>query len=494
MRRTLVFALVLSFTLFGFISTATAQRVIPKAEITPDPLEFSDTRAGTTSDTETLTVTAADGILPLYIFSVTLADSDHFTVVSDGCSNAFLFEEESCDVHVSFSPAGSGHYVTSTTVLSLSREIVDTSVVEGQGVSPRAVLSASAIAYGDQTINKSSHPHEVTLTNAGNMALAITSIETDAPFAVTDDCGDTLAVDATCTLLATFTPTATGAVTGTVTITDDASDSPQTIALTGTGIEQGHPDPSFSRHAVAFAGQTVGTTSTAEEVTLANTGTAALTIDSIVASGNFAVADDCGATLAVDATCTLSITFTPSAVGTFSGTVTITDNATDSPQTIALTGTGTSSGSPSVSLSATNIDFGNVEKGSTSDVQTVTLTNSGSENLAVSSVTLAGESNSSGFSHTDSCHGESIAPGGTCTIALTFAPPAEGTYDSVLEVTDDAADSPQQILLSGTGTQGGGGGGSGGGCALVSSAGANPSALAMLLMAMGILAYRRKKY
>jgi hypothetical protein len=91
---------------------------------------------------------------------------------------------------------------------------------------------------------------------------------------------------------------------------------------------------------LTFAGQTVGTTSAAQPVTLTNNGPGSLTITSITSSGDFSETDNCGGALAASSSCTINITFTPTATGTRSGTLTVNDSAFITPQTVALSGTG----------------------------------------------------------------------------------------------------------------------------------------------------------
>src|SRR5206468_10215243 len=110
---------------------------------------------------------------------------------------------------------------------------------------------------------------------------------------------------------------------------------------------------SLSQTALAFKTQLVGTTSRQQSVTLTNTGGATLTISSIAASGDFVQRNDCGSSLPAGESCTIRVAFKPSAKGGRTGSVTITDDATNSPQTIALTGTGTV-----VQLSPSALDFG----------------------------------------------------------------------------------------------------------------------------------------
>jgi hypothetical protein len=100
------------------------------------------------------------------------------------------------------------------------------------------------------------------------------------------------------------------------------------------------PSATLSPTALAFGAQGLQTASTPQPVSLTNGGTAALNLSSIVATGDFSQMNSCGGSLAAGSSCTVNVTFTPTASGTRSGTITISDNAPNSPQTVALSGTG----------------------------------------------------------------------------------------------------------------------------------------------------------
>jgi len=187
-------------------------------------------------------------------------------------------------------------------------------------------------------VGTSSSAQRVTLKNTGSAVLTITSITVSGDFSQTNTCGSSLAASASCTLSVTFKPTATGTRTGAVTITDNANPATQTISLTGTGVSSGRVF--LSPASLTFPAQAVGTSSTAQSVTLSNTGSAALSITGITASGDSSQTNTCGSSVAANANCTLSVTFNPTAAGTRTGAVTIADDAVGSPQTVPLTGTG----------------------------------------------------------------------------------------------------------------------------------------------------------
>jgi hypothetical protein len=202
---------------------------------------------------------------------------------------------------------------------------------------------------------------------------------------------------------------------------------------------------------LTFANQAVGSTSAAQTVTLTNTGTAALSVTSIALTGanpgDFTQTNGCGSSIAAGAKCTISVTLKPIATGTRTAAVTLTDNASGSPQAVSLTGMGAA---PVASLSPTSLTFGNEPVGTISAPYAVTLKNTGNAALNITSTAITG-ANAIDFTEDDSCS-SSVAAGGNCTIAILFSPSAIGTRAASLTVTDNGGSSPPLIPLSGTGT------------------------------------------
>src|SRR5207249_3905534 len=255
-------------------------------------------------------------------------------------------------------------------------------------------LSPTSLSFGNQTVGTASTAHVVTLKNTGTATLAISGITHTVGnfyFGPGATCISTLAAGASCTFSVVFKPATTGTLTGTVTVTDNATGSPQKVSLSGSGVSSGTPAPavSLSPTSLSFGNQTVGTASAAHVVTLKNTGTATLAISGITHTvGNFYFGPGatCISTLAAGASCTFSVVFKPATTGTLTGTVTVTDNAAGSPQKLSLTGSGVSSGTPApaVRLSPSALSFGNQTVGTASAVKYVTLTNTGNATLTFS--------------------------------------------------------------------------------------------------------------
>ena len=208
---------------------------------------------------------------------------------------------------------------------------------------PAVALSPQSLNFGNQAINNSSQAQTVTLVNAGSAPLNISGIAATGQFSQTNDCGSVVpAGGGACTIQVTFTPTQTGSVTDQVTVSDDAAGSPQSITVSGAGVTSAGT-LSVSPASLTFAAFTVGQTSPAQTVQLSNTGHTAVTIASITASGDFTETNTCGtlpAVLNVGSTCSISVTFTPTATGTRTGGLTIEDDASNTPQGASFSGTG----------------------------------------------------------------------------------------------------------------------------------------------------------
>jgi hypothetical protein len=213
------------------------------------------------------------------------------------------------------------------------------------------VVSPASLDFGTQLVGATTAPQTVTLTNNNATALAITSIAvvaTAPPAAATDfaiapggTCAASLPAGMSCTVNVVFTPSVASAESAKLVFTDADPSSPQFATLTGTGTNSA-PVVLLTPTSLNFGGQLVTTTSSpAKMITLKNNGNATLNIMSIASSGDFAETNTCGASLAATMSCTISVTFTPTATGARNGTITITDDANGSPQSVPLTGTGT---------------------------------------------------------------------------------------------------------------------------------------------------------
>lgn len=327
------------------------------------------------------------------------------------------------------------------------------------------------LSFPSTNVGSTSTAQTVTITSTGVSALRTTSFSTSsAEFDIVSGgtCvaagtvagyNTTTAAYSSCTLRVSFSPTAGGARTGTLSVvTTDPAAVNKTVSLSGTGADGALPVASISPSSLSYGAVTVGTQSATQTVTLSNTGAAALNITSIASSStDFTLA---GGTCAVgtpvaasSGSCTVMLRFAPQSAGAKSGMLSIAHNASGSPSTVALSGSGSAT-SPVAQGSPTTLSFSQAV-GSTSAAQTVTLSNTGSAALSVSAVALSGThaSNYLIASGTTCTAGSSVAAGSSCVVKISFTPSAVGARTASLGIThDDTAHSPSTVSLSGTGT------------------------------------------
>ena len=202
---------------------------------------------------------------------------------------------------------------------------------------PLACFSKTSVSFGGVYIN-TTLDSSLTMTNCGGAVMNIGAVTAAAPFSVTSDCGATLDAGASCTVTVTFSPTAVGNFAGTLKVSDDAGASPQLIRLNASGVVAVMQMTNYSS---TFSPQLVGVTSPFGLLAIKNTGGGTMTISNVAISGDFAIiSNSCGAQLYGLASCAIRMTFTPTAVGVRTGTITIQDNASGSPHSANFSGTG----------------------------------------------------------------------------------------------------------------------------------------------------------
>jgi hypothetical protein len=422
----------------------------PVARVSLTSLAFGDQIISTPSTSKPVTLTNT-GNKPLSIsldtMAFTGANSADFSQTND-CPDAALAQtlavDASCTINVTFTPSALG---TRTAALSIPDDAPDTPQtvdLTGRGVSAGGVgltvggVAATGLVFPNQVYNTASDPQTITLTNTGAGTMGISSITTSTGDYAATQCPASLDSGQTCDIQVTFTPSIRGFIAGTLYINDDAAGNPHTASLSGTGIAA---VVQFSTTYLQFSERAVGTTSPAQSVTLTNIGDVALNFAQPIAiTGDFAQTNTCGSSLAVNASCTFQVTFTPTAVSGRSGQLTITDDAPGSPHAISLSGTGYVT-----RLSPEEINFDEQAVGSTSEARNLTLSNTGPTAITINSIDVLGT-----FSQTNTC-GTSLAAGSRCTISVSFAPTAAGYESGDVTVDSTAPDGSLSVSVYGTG-------------------------------------------
>jgi len=422
----------------------------PVASLSTTSLAFGTQPLDGKASPQQVTVTNI-GAAPMTITRIGVAGANTSSFLVTSSCGPSLAAGASCTIQAQFAPASPGPQVATVTVSYNALGSPQSIVLSGTGVGPQVTLSTASIPFGAATVGTWSASQWVTMVNSGNAPFSISSINVtgagESQFVFADTCGSSLAAGSNCFIHGHFAPMAAGAFTAAVTVAGNAVGSPQSIALSGSGVS---PPVTLSAISLSFSSTVVGASSGSSSVTLTNTGAATLWISSIAVAGlnasSFIFANTCGASLAVGANCTIHGHFTPMAGGAMSAAVSIADNAAGSPQSIALSGRGVV---PPVTLSAASLSFASTKVGASTGSQSVTLTNTGTATLSISGIAVIGAS-ASQFVFANSC-GASLAVGANCTIHGHFAPTAAGAISAGVIIADNAANSPQGIALSGTG-------------------------------------------
>ncbi len=300
-------------------------------------------------------------------------------------------------------------------------------------------LTPSTLTFGGQPVQSSSSPQIVTVTDTGSTSLSVSNIAVAGDFLETDDCSSAIAPNGTCQISVTFSPSASGTQTGTLTVSANIAGGQQSVDLSGNGTTQS--SIVLLPNNVNFGGQQVATTSTAQQVTISNTNVVSVALTSESVTGPFAIqTNTCSSTLAANSGCTLAVVFQPTATGSVSGTLTVvTGQGTES---IGLDGNGESPATDA--LSPTSLTFPATPENTASAPQSITLTNSGGIALTGIQVQASGD-----FEVANGC-GNSLNAQSACTLTVQYTPHTIGTETGSVTITDSLRS--QVVLLTGSGT------------------------------------------
>ncbi|MGH9077516.1 MAG: choice-of-anchor D domain-containing protein, partial [Acidimicrobiales bacterium] len=432
------------------------------ASVSPSSLAFGPEPVGSATAAKTLTLTDVSGApLDVGTLGITGTNAADFALVNDTCSAKTVAVGATCTVGVTFTPTTAGAATAMVSIVDSAAGSPQTVALSGAATATTATtiasVSPSSLAFGPEPVGSTTAAKTLALTDVSGAPLDVGTLgitgTNAAEFALVDDTcsAKTVALGATCTVAVTFTPTTAGAATAMVSIVDSAAGSPQTVALNGaaTAVTTASVSPS----SLAFGPEPVGSTTAAKTLTLTDVSGAPLDVGTLGITGTnaaeFALVDDtCSATtVAVGATCTVGVTFTPTTAGAATATLSIVDSAAGSPQTVALNGAATAATTASVSPSS--LAFGPEPVGSTTAAKTLTLTDVSGAPLDVGTLGITGTNAAEFALVDDTCSATTVAVGATCTVGVTFTPTTAGAATATLSIVDSAAGSPQTVALNG---------------------------------------------
>jgi uncharacterized repeat protein (TIGR01451 family) len=450
--------------------TGSGVAAAPTATLTA--ISFGNQTEGVASTAMAATLTNTSSSASLSVTGITISGANaadfKLTTGSGACSTTTAIAAgKSCPVYVVFTPSTAAAESATLSVADNAAGSPQTSALTGTGTAGALTIAPTALVFPSQAEDTTSAAMTLTLRNTGNGILGFAGVPgqsdpadsfCDGGCSITGDfavsggtCNFTsLTAGSSCTITITFTPSATGTRTGILTLATlnpaGTSSTTEQVALSGTGAAPPAPAVTLSGASLAFGNQEVNTTSTAQTVTVTNSGTSALNISSIYlsepgekdsiapagkarpaqiainSSPDYAATTTCGATLAAGANCTISVTFTPSAAGSLPGTLGLDDNASNSPQTVSLSGSGATGGNFTVA--------------SPTPPQTVRAGGSAQYTINVA-VTPSGDI----FPNQVTLAAGGLPPGATASFSPPQVVPGTGTVSSTMSVQTSAQSS-----------------------------------------------------
>jgi len=397
--------------------------------------------------------------------SITGTNASDFSITSNSCPAAGspLPPLGYCYVYVAFTPAAAGVRSASLSIADSATGSPQTAGLYGVGQAAIGQLSFSKgiIDLGVETLSVATGATYVQVQNTGTTNVTFSSVAiggTDpADFSIpTNTCTGALAPGGSCYTYVTFKPTVAGQRTGTLTFTDSALGTPQSVNLEGEGVTATQT-LAFSYLDYAFGDYTVGVPSSQPYFQVYNAGDSPVAFTSVAITGTNAAdfkvtSNGCptlGATLAPTASCYVYVSFTPSAAGLRSAALTFTDAATGSPQSIGLAGVGITA-VETLSFSVPALVFPGTTVSTSGGESLVYVYNQGTKAVTFSGVTITGPQMTDFTIASNACS-STVDPGSYCYVYVSFLPLAKGIASASLQFTDTATGSPQNLPLAGDG-------------------------------------------
>ncbi len=423
--------------------------------LSPAAVDFGEQRYGGASEPIEVAV-ANTGGQPLRITELELIGeaAAEFEILSETCTGTVRAAGEICNLRLHFRPAGDGRREASLAI----RGNADARLpLRGIGSAPLLAADRVEVDFGPQPVDGRSASRDLSLSNRGSAPLTISGLELggEAPgdFSLVERCSEEgIPAGGSCTVRITFTPLAAGERSAELRVESDAVEALPPLRVAGTGILAG-PSIATAPEALDFGAQRVGRKSEVRVVRVTNRAQEPVSIVDVGlddAGAGFAIqAEDCrGAAVAPAEGCRVSVTFTPSADGRATATLSVRDSLQGSTQ-VALAGNGVS---PRLRPETLLVDFGGIRAGFESAPRSATLRNSGSAPLAIRRSVISGAGRSSFAIQRDGCTGSTLQPGGRCSIDLLFQPRGAGSLRAELRIESDDARGEQAIALAGSGT------------------------------------------
>jgi len=360
--------------------SGTGAQSAPTLALSATGIRFIAAQLLDTTSAAQAVVLSNTGTAPLAFTSLTIAGTNAADFVRGGTCvvGTPLNPGATCTATVAFRPSATGTRTARLDIASGATGSPHSVSITGNGTNvsaPLVELSSASLALGNEVVGSPTAPKMLTITNTGSAPLAIAAIvKSGADFAHQSGCGASVAAGERCTVQVTFTPTQAGARAGALSIQSNAAGSPHAVQMSGVGFPTGTLSTvTFAPAAVTFDPQPVNTASSARTVTMTNGGPVPVLVQAVNLTGpNFAEFGRGSGTCAPNGmipentSCTFTVSFTPTAAGTRSATLSVASPDVSGNPGVALSGTGLAPAAPAATQAPSNAGTAATGAGSTS--------------------------------------------------------------------------------------------------------------------------------
>jgi hypothetical protein len=324
------------------ITLAGTGLLAPTIGVNPTHLTFSTEPVGKTDSPLTLTIINTGGAPMSNIgFQISGSSAVSFTWGASTCE-VTLNSGAACAVQVNFSPAAAGQLTATLIVTSSTRGVIPVQVpLSGIGQAPSGItVNPEHLSFAEPTLGQPSAPQTVTITNSSSVTATALALSVLPPFSLVQNaCGSTLSAGSTCTSGVIFTPTVNGVVTGVLNVSSSAFATAAVAALSGSGGAAGSVQ--MQPAALTFPVTGIGNSSAAQTVTVTNNGAEALSALTLSTSNGFQIGSTtCTVSLAVGASCSAQVVFSPAFAGQQTGNLTVASSSLATTMQLPLSGMG----------------------------------------------------------------------------------------------------------------------------------------------------------
>jgi hypothetical protein len=413
----------------------------PPLMVAPASVNFGLVEVGSTSSSLQVTVQNA-GTAAVPVTSLTI--NAPFALSGNACGSSIAANSD-CQLLLEFSPTQAGPATGTLTLVDSAG--TQTVALSGNGAAPPTdTASPMSLTFPGTIVGLTSAQQTVSLTNSGGMPLTSIALATAGPFQLSSNCTTQLAGNSSCSIGVVFDPTTPGVQTGILTISDITRAQPQTVALSGTGLQP--PQITVSPTALSYPTQDLGVAGSPATLTINNTGGAPMANVGFQSTGLSATsfntgASTCGAALNNGSSCTVQVIFAPVTAGGAAATLIISSSTLGVKAVqVALTGTGYAP--DGINVSPSQVSFVDAAIGPSSAPQTVTITNSSSLAASGFAMTVGAP-----FAFTQSNCGTSLAAAASCSVGVVYTPTTNGASAGALTIASSV--NAATVLLNGIG-------------------------------------------